>query len=110
MLASYIEQYKAYFFGDGWYRRKLEERPFDIDAVTRIFHKWGPDDWSYRVVTWETSWVPVAPRLRGGEYNDAHLPALTLVQVMDRAHAMDVPSWQKWKAQNPDVFPQDGQD
>lgn len=53
-LASYIEQYKVHFFGaDGWYKRKLEEKPLDVDAVTRIFHKWGEGDWSYRVDTWQ---------------------------------------------------------
>jgi hypothetical protein len=112
MLASYIEQYKVYFFGaDGWYKRKLEESPFDCDAVTRIFHKWGPDDWSYRVVTWDRGpfWVPVAPRLRGSEYDDAKCGPLALVQVMDRDKRMHTEypdkAWTQWKADHPDVFP-----
>jgi hypothetical protein len=111
-LASYIEQYKVYFFGaDGWYKRQLEEKPFDTDAVTRVFHKWGDDDWSYRIVTWEYGpfWVPVHPRLRSDRYDDAKLGALTLVQVMDRDKHMhtEYPSkdWAAWKAARPDVFP-----
>lgn len=110
-LASFIEQYKVYFFGaDGWYKRKLEEKPLDVDAVTTVFHKWGPDDWSYRVVTWEYGpfWVPVAPRLRCGRLDYGRLGALALVPVMDRVHHMhtEYPSkhWATWKASHPDVF------
>lgn len=111
-LASYIEQYKVYFFGaDGWYKRKLEERPLDVDAVTRIFHKWGDDDWSYRIETWRSGpfWVPMAPRSRGGQYDTVKVGPLTLVQVMDRDKHMhtEYPSkkWAEWKAAHPEVFP-----
>ncbi|MGW0904935.1 hypothetical protein [Streptomyces sp. NPDC002853] len=111
MLASYIEEYKVYFFGaDGWYKAKLEEQPLDTDAVTRIFHKWADDDWSYRVVTWERGpfWVPCSPVLRGGFYDDTDLGSHSLVQVMDRAHtiASDEPMthWLEWKAAHPEVF------
>lgn len=109
-LASYIEQYKDYFFND-WYKAKLMERPLDVDAVTRIFHKWGDGDWSYRVDTWQYGpfWVPVAPRLRSGQYDDAKIGPLTLVQVMDRDQGMhtEYPSkdWAVWKAAHPEVFP-----
>ena len=115
-LASYIEQYKDYFFND-WYKAKLLERPLDVDAVTRIFHKWGEDDWSYRVVTWEYGpfWVPLAPGLRNSDYAarlHADKPAvgpLALVQVMDRDHHMhtEYPSkaWAAWKADHSDIFP-----
>lgn len=111
MLASYIEQYKVYFFGaDGWYKRKLEQRPLDVDAVTRIFHKWGEGDWSYRVDTWESGpfWVPASPRVRGGEWDTANLSAMTLEQVMDRCHHIGTkyPSkhWLEWKTAHPEVF------
>ncbi|MFH9574213.1 hypothetical protein ACH4MG_27195 [Streptomyces sp. NPDC017454] len=110
MLASYIEEYKEYFFND-WYKTKLLERPLDVDAVTRIFHKWSEGDWSYRVITWQYGpfWVPVAPRLRGGDsdYEKASGP-LSLEQVLDRAHAIvDEPMqhWLDWKAAHPEVFP-----
>lgn len=109
-LASYIEQYKDYFFND-WYKAALLERPLDVDAVTRIFHKWGPDDWSYRVDTWQYGplWVPVSPRQRGGDYDDAKVGPLTLVQVMDRDKHMgtDYPdkAWIEWKAEHSEVFP-----
>ncbi|WP_405883645.1 hypothetical protein OG747_36690 [Streptomyces sp. NBC_01384] len=111
-LASYIEQYKVYFFGaDSWYKRKLEARPLDVDAVTRIFHKWGDGDWSYRVDTWTSGpfWVPMAPRSRGGQYDTVKVGPLTLVQVMDRDKHMhtEYPSmnWGEWKADHPEVFP-----
>lgn len=117
-LASYIEQYKVYFFGaNSWYKRKLEEQPFDADAVTRVFHKWADDDWSYRVDTWQYGpfWVPLAPRFRGGEFaahlyaDEAAIGPLTLVQVMDRDKHMhtEYPSkdWATWKAVHPEVFP-----
>ncbi len=111
-LASYIEQYKVYFFGaDGWYKRKLEERPLDVDAVTRIFHKWAEGDWSYRVVTWEYGpfWVPAQPHMRGGEWDQTGLGVHGLVGVMDRDHHMHskYPNahWAAWKASHPDVFP-----
>lgn len=111
MLASYIEEYKVYFFGaDGWYKRKLEEQPLDTDAVTRIFHKWGEGDWSYRVVTWQYGpfWAPVAPRLRGGEYDYPKATGpLSLEQVMDRAHTISdepMPHWVQWKADHPEIF------
>lgn len=110
MLASFIEQYKVYFFGaDGWYKRKLEQAPFDCDAVTKIFHKWGEGDWSYRVVTWDGPfWIPVDPRLRGGEYDHKSLPAHSLVQVMDLCHhaGTEYPdrAWLDWKTAHPDVF------
>jgi hypothetical protein len=107
MLASYIEEYKEYFFND-WYKAKLLERPLDVDAVTRIFHKWGENDWSYRVDTWQYGpfWVPVAPRLRGGEYDyEKATGPMTLEQVMDRDHDIYPKRWLEWKAAHPDVFP-----
>lgn len=110
-FSSYIEHYKDHFFGDGWYTRKLEERPFDIDAVTRVFHKWAEDDWSYRIVTWEYGpfWVPVAPRLRGGEYDYSKIQGpLSLVEVMDRDKTIGddgpVSWWVEWKSAHPEVF------
>ncbi|WP_371793026.1 hypothetical protein OG285_32360 [Streptomyces sp. NBC_01471] len=109
MLASYIQEYKARCFND-WYKVKLLKRPLDVDAVTRIFHKWDDDDWSYRVGTWQYGpfWLPAAPRLRGSQRDDASLPAMTLVQVMDCSHTVaDEPMqhWLNWKANHPEVFP-----
>ncbi|MFE9461650.1 hypothetical protein [Streptomyces californicus] len=109
-LASYIEAYKERWFNER-YKAKLMERALDVDAVTRIFHKWGEGDWSYRVDTWQYGpyWVPAAPRLRGGQYDDAKVGPLSLVQVMDRDHSMHTkyPSkdWAAWKAEHPEVFP-----
>lgn len=108
-LASFIEEYREYWFNDR-YKAKLSERPFDTDAKTVIFHKWAENDWSYRRDSWEYGpfWVPVAPRLRGGEYDVKDWrPPLTLVQVMDRIHTIGdgpMPHWVEWKATHPDVF------
>ncbi|MFD7661300.1 hypothetical protein [Streptomyces sp. NPDC059788] len=111
MLASYIEHYKVQFFGaDSWYKRKLEQRPLDVDAVTRIFHKWAEGDWSYRVVTWQYGpyWAPVAPPLRGGARDAIRLGAMTLDQVMDDDHQMHTKypskSWAEWKTAHPEIF------
>ncbi len=81
-LASFIEEYREYFFNET-YKAKLSRRPFDTDAVTRVFHKWAENDWSYRVVTWEYGpfWVPVSPGQRGGEYDVKPWPGpMPLVQ------------------------------
>jgi hypothetical protein len=105
MLASFITEYREYFFND-WYKGKLSKRPFDTDAKTTIFHKWGPDDWSYRKESWQYGpfWVPVAPRLRGGDYDHKGLSPHTLEQVMDRIHDGYPKRWLEWKAAHPDVF------
>jgi hypothetical protein len=110
MLASFIEEYREHWFND-WYKAKLSKRPFDTDAVTRIFHKWAESDWSYRVATWEYGpvWVPVFPGLRGSEHDVANWVApMSLVQVMDRIHTIgdDGPMkrWREWKTSHPEVF------
>ncbi|WP_435609999.1 hypothetical protein [Streptomyces sp. C10-9-1] len=106
MLASYIEEYKEYFFND-WYKAVLLQRPLDVDAVTRVFHKWGPDDWSYRLVTWRNGpqWAPPGPHFASSYSQRA---PYRLEAVMDRIHTLgeDQPArrWQKWKASHPDVF------
>lgn len=107
MLASFIEEYREYWFNER-YKAELSERPFDVDAVTRVFHKWGSDDWSYRLVTWQYGpfWVPVAPRLRARETEDERGP-LTLVAVLDRIHtigAEPMRHWTEWKAAHPEAF------
>lgn len=113
MLISFAEEYKHHFFGDGPYRQKVDARALDVEerVVTRVFHKWGEGDWSYRIVTWEYGpfWVPVPPRQRGGEHDHPKIPGpLTLVQVMDRIHTFgdDKPMqhWLDWKRDHPEVF------
>lgn len=112
MIASFIEEYQQYWFGDGRWRKIQQAKPFDMDCyTTTIFHKWADDDWSYRIDTWRSGplWIPVFPRQRGGEHDAAKLPTMTLVQVMDRAHAHgpgEPPKrWQEWKVAHPKVFP-----
>ncbi|MFJ6085098.1 hypothetical protein ACIQI8_27190 [Streptomyces sp. NPDC092369] len=110
-IASFIEEYQEHYFGNGSWRRVQQAKPFDMDCyTTTVFHKWAPNDWSYRCVTWQYGpfWVPVFPRQRGGEYDEQQLGALTLVQVMDRIHAHggDQPStrWAAWKTSHPEAF------
>ncbi|MEV0830856.1 MULTISPECIES: hypothetical protein [Streptosporangiaceae] len=109
-LASFIEEYREYFFNDT-YKAKLSQRPFDTDAVTKVFHKWADNDWSYRIVTWEYGpfWFPCRPRHRGTQYDDTKgFGPMALVQVMDRIHTIgDEPMkrWLDWKAAHPEIFP-----
>lgn len=113
MIASFIEEYQSYFFGESAWRKKQQAKAFDMDCyTTTIFHKWGDGDWSFRVSTWRygPAWVPVFPGHRGGPYDYEPFPGpKTLLEVMDRAHANgpgDVPKrWLEWKSAHPDVFP-----
>ncbi|MGW7359445.1 hypothetical protein ACWGI0_23135 [Streptomyces sp. NPDC054802] len=108
MLASFIQEYKSYHFND-WYQAKLLKEPLDVDAVTRVFHKWGPNDWSYRLATWRHGplWAPPGPGLRAANYS--HRPPYALERVMDRIHSagdnQPLQHWLDWKAQHPALFP-----
>ncbi|UQA91212.1 hypothetical protein [Streptomyces halobius] len=111
MLASFIREYIEHWFNQG-YQRRLAERALDVDSGcnTVIFHKWGPDDWSYRLDSWQYGpfWVPVAPRLRGGQHDYRGPWKLSLVDVMDHKHTIGdepLPRSAQWKAAHPDVFP-----
>jgi hypothetical protein len=112
MLASFIEEYKHHWFNES-YKAKLLKRPLDVDSGcnTTIFVKYGTDDWGYRLCSWERGpmYVPVSPKLRGGDYDYAKCPGpLTLEQVMDYRHTIvDEPMqhWLDWKAAHPEVFP-----
>jgi hypothetical protein len=112
MLASFIQEYLHQWFNER-YIAKLAERALDVDSCnnTVIFHKWAEDDWSYRLWSWQYGpfWVPVAPRLRGGEYDYPKCAGpLSLLQVMDRKHTIgDEPlsHWSEWKAAHADIFP-----
>jgi hypothetical protein len=107
MLASYIDEYIAYFLGDRE-RERMRKRPLDVEGrvVTRIFVKYGVDDWGYRVVTWERGplYVPQSPAMRE-RYPEEAVGPLSLEQVLDRAHDIYPDRWIKWKADHPDVFP-----
>lgn len=112
MIASFIREYIEHWFNEG-YQRRLAERPLDVDSgcVTIVFIKYGPDDWGYRVVTWECgpTFVPPPPLWRERHPDEAGGGPLPLERVMDRRHAHGdgEPSkrWLKWKAAHPDVFP-----
>lgn len=107
MIASFIEEYKNYFFND-WYKGKLLERPLDVDSGcnTTVFIKYANDDWGFRRCSWiyGPTYVPMGPN-----HPDRGAPApLTLEQVMDRSHTIgDGPMqhWLDWKAAHPDIFP-----
>lgn len=110
MLASFIEEYKECFFDDPD-KTEVAKRPLDISGtMTKIFHKWGEGDWSYRVVTWHYGplWVPVAPRWRDGQNDDVEIGPLSLEQVMDRCQHMRTEGprkhWVEWKVAHPEVF------
>ncbi|WP_069766022.1 hypothetical protein [Streptomyces sp. LUP47B] len=109
MLASYIDEYIHYFLGDRE-RQRMLKRPLDVEGrvVTRVFVKYGPDDWGYRVVTWQYGplFVPTGPKVRGGEHEYAKHPGpLSLEQVMDLDHGIYPKRWLDWKTAHPDVFP-----
>lgn len=112
MIASFIEEYKNYFFNDS-YKAKLLERPLDVDSGcnTTVFVKYAEDDWGFRRCSWiyGPTYVPVGPKQRGGKYDEDKQPGpLSLEQVMDRAHTIGdgpMPHWVQWKADHPDVFP-----
>lgn len=109
VLASYIDEYIHYFLGDRE-RQRMLKRPLDVEGcvITRVFVKYGPDDWGYRVTTWQYGplFVPTGPTVRGKEHEYAKRPGpLSLEQVMDLDHDIYPARWQKWKADHPDVFP-----
>lgn len=112
MLASFIDEYKHHWFNES-YHRKLAQRALDVDSGcnTTIFIKYGPDDWGYRLCSWQYGpmYVPVGPKLRGGKYDDGkHSGPMSLEQVMDLRHTIVhevMPHWLEWKATHPEVFP-----
>ncbi|MFI8535402.1 hypothetical protein ACIGMX_34795 [Streptomyces aquilus] len=111
MLASYLEEYKAYWYGDSWYAAKLAERPLDVDSGANgvIFRKYATDDWGYRRRSWTRGplYVPQSPGIRERYPDEAPLGPMSLVRVMDHAHSIvgEVDDrWLKWKATHPEVF------
>jgi hypothetical protein len=110
LLASFLDEYKAHWYGDGPYRRRMQARPLDVDGGANgvIFHKWAADDWGYRRHSYERGHLfsVVPPALRG-EYSDGIPGPLSLLALMDRINGWtDGPSprWEAWKAAHPDVF------
>lgn len=110
MLASFIEEYKHYFFNE-WFREKLMKRPLDVEerVVTTVFIKYARDDWGYRTVTWEYGYtfMPPPPAFREKHPEETGGGPLTLEQVMDRKHTIgDGPTqrWLDWKAAHPEAF------
>ena len=105
-LASFLE-FQLSTLSAG-YRAKLRERPFDIGVnnATRVFRKWAPGDWSYRLSSWEAGpfYSPPGPGLRETDVR------LSLVRVLDRAEYSDGRNgspnlrWLEWKAARPGVF------
>jgi hypothetical protein len=112
LLASYLGEYKANWYGDNAYRRAMERRPFDVDggANTVTFHKYGPDDWGYRRRSWSRKplYVPISPAIRGAYPVESTWPGpLSLVALMDRIHTTGgepTARWVEWKAAHPELF------
>lgn len=112
MLASYLEEYKDHWYGDGGYRRILAQRPLDVDGGANgvIFRKYRDDDWGYRRQSWTRGplFVPQSPRLRELYPGEAPLGPMTLEKVMDHAHSIcgEVHArWVEWKTAHATVFP-----
>lgn len=110
MLASYLEEYKTYFYGpddSSGYRYRMARRLLDVDGGANgvTFHKYGEDDWGYRRRTWSIGpmFVPPSPMYRE-RFPDASVGPMTLEQVMDRAHDTWPKRWLEWKAAHPEVF------
>jgi hypothetical protein len=106
MLASFLQEYIERWYGNGSFRARLAERPFDIDGGANglVFHKWAVDDWGYRRRTWQTG--PVF--WPGGPWLASRRGPLSLDAVFDHIHSFGdrgpAPRWVAWKAAHPDVF------
>jgi hypothetical protein len=110
LLVSFLDEYKAHWYGDGSYRRAMERRPLDVDGGANgvIFHKWGTDDWGYRRHTYDRGYLfsVIPPALRG-TYSDGIPGPAPLAALMDRIHTIvdePMPRWVEWKAQRLEVF------
>lgn len=113
LLASYLEQYKAYWYNESYIAR-MAERLLDVDGGANgvVFIKYGPDDWGYRRRTWTMGpmFVPGSPRYRQGWPEEKQIGPLSLAQLMDHIHGHNLSGgmcehWAQWKADHPDVFP-----
>ena len=105
MLASFLEEYKAYFYGERWLR-KMAERPLDVDGSANgvTFHKYADGDWGYRRRSWDRGpmFVPQPPFI-----HDRMLGPLTLVELLDYIHQVGgvvSDRWTKWKSEHADIF------
>ncbi|TDB83845.1 hypothetical protein E1091_17950 [Micromonospora fluostatini] len=114
MLASFLEQYKTYWYGQNTHRARMERRLLDVDGSANgvIFHKWGVNDWGFRRRSFTRGYLfsVVPPALRVG--HDGVKGPLSLETVMDWMHShterpseSDLsPRWREWKAAHPEVF------
>ncbi|WP_030574595.1 hypothetical protein [Streptomyces aureocirculatus] len=104
MLDSYIDEYIHYFLGDHE-RQRMLKRPLYVErrVITRVFNKYAPADWGYRILTWQYGprFLPGPP---GSESRQTAGP-LSLEQAMDRNHDIHPKRWLDWKAAHPEVFP-----
>ncbi|MFJ5644062.1 hypothetical protein [Streptomyces sp. NPDC093223] len=100
MLASFIREYIQHWFNES-YQRKLAARPLDVDGgcPTIVFIKYGPDDWGYRVTTWQygPAFVPPPPPFRERYPDEARGGPLSLLQVMDRKHTICEEPLPRWR-------------
>jgi hypothetical protein len=109
MLVSFLTEYKDHWYGQNGFRQQMERQPFDTDGGANgvVFHKYGPNDWGYRRMSFTQGpiFVPVHPRIR--ESHGGGVGLLDLSSLMDRISGHgDEPSpwWLEWKAAHPEVF------
>lgn len=101
MVASFIDEYREYWYRDSYKQKMRDLAPYDIDggAVGTYLVKHANGGWGYRKHTWEYGpcFVPM--------YNADPEP---LEQVLDRVHSHGsgpLPKrWLEWKSSHPEVF------
>jgi hypothetical protein len=113
LLVSYLDEYKAHWYGDGGYRKAMERRPLDVDGSANgvIFHKWADGDWGYRrhSYTMGPLFFPGGPHYRQAypkEFTNIAAP-FSLAALMDHIHTIcgePMPHWVEWKSAHPEVF------
>lgn len=91
-IAAYLE-FRLQGFGEDW-RRKLRERPFDMEKVSVILRKCPDGGWRWRQSTWRD----------GPEMEPSDGSILSLDQLLDRITKRQAESWESWKASRPDAF------
>lgn len=112
MLASFLDEYKSRWYAE-WYLAKMAKLALDVDGGANgvVFHKFGPDDWGYRRLSYTMGWawsvVPPLFRARPEYADNFNLGPFSLARLMDWINGFadePSPSWVQWKAEHPEVF------
>lgn len=100
VVASFHDEYVAYWYQESGFKKLMMERPFDVDggANGRILMKRADGDWAFR----RRSWV-------GMEFVPAwNAEPQSLTWVLDKMHNIVdklTDHWVQWKTDHPDLFP-----